>query len=431
MGVRGGVPVLLLAVVLLAGCGAGTPPTSGSRGELSGRTLEVMAVWADEEQAAFEAVLDEFERRTGARVNYTSAGDELPTVLQTRIAGGAPPDVAAVPQPGFVAELARTGALQPLPPATEAVIDEQYAPVWKELGTVDGTLYGFVFKAANKSTVWYDADALGPGFVPPADLDALTDLLRELSDTGGTPLSVGGADGWTLTDWFENVYLRSAGPSAYDALARHEIPWTDPSVREAVDLLAQVWRPEHIAGGTDGALLTEFADSVVDVFGERPAASIVYEGDFVARVIAESTPSVVGVDAEWFPFPQVDGASGVVSGGDTVVTLTADPVAAALVRFLASADAAMIWAGIGGFVSPNNHVAADAYPDETTREIAADLAGASVVRFDMSDLVPAAFGGTDGTGLWKGMQDLLADPSAADAVLAELEAQATAAYARG
>ena len=48
MGVRAGVPVLLVAVVLLAGCGGAAPPPGG----LSGRTLEVVAVWADEEQAA-------------------------------------------------------------------------------------------------------------------------------------------------------------------------------------------------------------------------------------------------------------------------------------------------------------------------------------------------------------------------------------------
>ncbi len=428
------VPVVLTAAAVLAGCGAGGDAAAPGAAvapdaDLSGQTVEVVAVWSDEEQTAFEAVLAEFETRTGADVTYTSAGDELPTVLQTRLAGGAPPDVAVVPQPGVVAELARAGSLQPLTPAVEAVIDQQYAPVWKSLGTVDGALYGVVFKAANKSTVWFDTAALGEGFTPPADAAALAELLRTRSDVGGTPLAIGGADGWTLTDWFENVYLRTAGPEMYDRLAAHEIPWTDPSVRTAIDELLTLWQPQFIAGGPAGALQTEFTDSVVTVFGESPTASIVYEGDFVAGVISESTPSVVGEDAGYFPFPSIRGASGVVSGGDTVVTLTPNPAAAALVEFLAGADAATIWAEIGGFISPNSEVSPDAYPDETTRSIATDLSGAETVRFDMSDLMPAAFGGTDGAGLWKGMQDILADPAAVDAVLADLEAQATAAYA--
>ncbi|MBC8093453.1 MAG: carbohydrate ABC transporter substrate-binding protein [Pseudonocardia sp.] len=430
---RTGVPATLALAMVLAGCGGGAgapaaPPAAGAS-DLSGQTVEVTAVWSDEEQTAFETVLAEFESRTGAEVSYTSAGDELPTVLQTRLAGGAPPDVAVIPQPGFVAELARAGSLQPLSAAAESVIDEQYAPVWKELGTVDGALYGLVFKAANKSTVWYDAQALGTGFTPPTDLAGLTELLRTQSDSGATPLSLGAADGWTLTDWFENVYLRTAGPESYDALAAHEIPWTDPTVRTALDQLAQVWQPQYVPGGAESALQTEFTDSVVNVFGDTPSASIVYEGDFVAGVISESTSSVVGEDADYFRFPDVDGASGVVSGGDTVVTLTPNPAAAALVEFLASADAATIWAEIGGFISPNGQVTPDAYPDETTRSIATDLASAETVRFDMSDLMPAAFGGTDGAGFWKGMQDVLADPSQTDAILADLEAQAVTAYA--
>ena len=54
-----------------------------------------------------------------------------------------------------------------------------------------------------------------------------------------------GADGWTLTDWFENVYLSQAGPENYDKLPKHEIPWTDPSVEEALnsqDFLGELMR---------------------------------------------------------------------------------------------------------------------------------------------------------------------------------------------
>src|SRR5690348_4160831 len=148
------------AVLVLAGCGA-PQPAPARPGPLSGQTIEVLAVWSDEEQAAFERVLDAFEERTGATVKYVSGGDEVPTVLATRLAGGSPPDIAGIAQPALVRTLARAGSLVPLDPGTESVIDAQFAPVWKELGTVDGTLYGFVFKAANKSTVWYDAAQLG------------------------------------------------------------------------------------------------------------------------------------------------------------------------------------------------------------------------------------------------------------------------------
>jgi alpha-glucoside transport system substrate-binding protein len=391
----------------------------------------VLAVWSDEEQAAFERVLDVFEQRTGATVTYVSGGDEAPTVLATRLAGGSPPDVAGIAQPALVRTLARAGSLVPLDPGTESVIDAQFAPVWKELGTVDGTLYGFVFKAANKSTIWYDAGQLGPGFVPPRTWDEFVETLRKLSDTGDTPLSVGGADGWTLTDWFENVYLQTAGGAMYDRLARHEIPWTDPSVRTALQTLGRVFRPEYLPGGISSALQTEFTESVVDVFGEEPQASIVFEADFVAGVIAESTSATVGVDARVFPFPRIGPVSSVVSGGDTLVALTDEPGTQALMQFLAGSEAASIWAAGGGFVSPNREVELGQYPDDSTRQIAEELVGAENLRFDMSDLMPSGFGATRGDGFWRAMQDYLADPAQIDAILAELEAEATAAYQRG
>jgi alpha-glucoside transport system substrate-binding protein len=426
------VPVAAAAVVL-AGCSPGAAPRTAPPGadiDLSGQTIEVAAVWANDEQTAFERVLRRFEDETGATVTYVSGGDELPTVLSTRLAGGDPPDVAVVSEPALVRAMAEDGALQPLDQATAAVIDDQFAPVWKQFGTVDGTLYGFVYKAANKSLVWYDADQLGPGFTPPADWDAFVDLLRARSDTGDTPLSVGGADGWVLTDWFENVYLQTAGPQMYDELAAHQIPWTDPSVRRALDTLGRALQPQYLPGGRSSALQTDYTDSVVDVFGEAPKASIVYEADFVAGAIAQYTRAKVGERARFFPFPgfRAGAASSVITGGDTVVALSAKPATAALVKYLASAEAASVWAEQGGFISPNRTVSLDDYPDDTTRRIAGELRDADTIRFDMSDLMPTSLGGTRGDGFWRAMQDYLADPTRADQILSHMETEAEAAY---
>ena len=425
MQVRLAAALVLAAALALSACGAGAPVGGGS---LSGQTVEMAGVWADKEEASFRKVLDAFERKTGVKVIYTSAGDELPTVLSTRLAGGSPPDVAAVPQPALMKSFAAAGSIQPLSKATQDIVEHQYSPVWKQLGSVDGKLYGFVFKAANKSTVWYDTRTVGPDFRPPATWSAFIDVLRSLSDTGTAPLSIGGADGWTLTDWFENVYLQSAGGTLYDQLAEHKIPWTDPSVRRAFDILRQAFQPQFIAGGTAGALQTEFNSSVVNVFGDNPKAAIVYEGDFVTGVIKQSTQATVGTTAKFFPFPALSPAPSVVSGGDTIVQMTSKPAAAALVEYLASSEAASIWAGDGGFISPNHDVAFGTYPDDTSRAIAQGLVSAANVRFDMSDLMPTALGGTKGDGFWKAMQDYLADPTKVDTILTDLEAKATIAY---
>jgi len=43
-----------------------------------------------------------------------------------------------------------------------------------------------------------------------------------------------------MTDIFENIYLRTAGPDMYDKLATHQIPWTDPSVKKALTAMKDI-----------------------------------------------------------------------------------------------------------------------------------------------------------------------------------------------
>jgi alpha-glucoside transport system substrate-binding protein len=63
----------------------------------------------------------------------------------------------------------------------------------------------------------------------------------------------------------------------------------------------------------------------------------------------------------------------------------------------------------------NRHRSPAAYPDPATRALAASLASAEVVRFDLSDLTPQAFGGGTQARMWRLLQDFLTnqgDPAA-------------------
>jgi alpha-glucoside transport system substrate-binding protein len=66
------------------------------------------------------------------------------------------------------------------------------------------------------------------------------------------------------------------------------------------------------------------------------------------------------------------------------------PAAEAFVEYLATPEAAEIWAKRGGFSSPNKNVDASVYPDEITRTTATRASRTRRrFRFDMSDLQPA------------------------------------------
>ncbi|NUO42948.1 MAG: carbohydrate ABC transporter substrate-binding protein [Streptomyces sp.] len=406
--------------------------TSVTLPKLDGQTLEVAAVWTGAEQENFTQVLKEFTERTGAKVKFVPTGNNTSTFLGAKIEGGQPPDVAFLPQVGVLKQFAEKKWLKPLGAEAKAQLDKNFSQGWRDLGAVDGQQYGVYAKAANKSLIWYNTaafDAAGITETPKTWKEFLT-TAQTLSDAGSPAVSIGGADGWTLTDWFENVYLSQAGPEKYDQLAQHKIKWTDPSVKQALTTLAQLWgKDELLAGGRKGALDTEFPKSVTQAFtGDTPAA-MVFEGDFVTANINADTKAKVGTDAKVFPFPAVGADSPVVSGGDVAVALKDGKGAQALLTFLASTDAAEIWAAQGGILSPNKEMDQSKYKDDVTRQIAKALIDAGDdFRFDMSDQAPAAFGGTQGTGEWKDLQDFLSNPSDVAGAQQKLEADAAKAY---
>ncbi len=417
--------VAVAALVGVAGCVAPDIARPGqSRVNLAGKTVEVAATWSGTEQENFQRVLNEFAKRTGAAVKYTSGGNDLPVLLNSRLAGGAPPDIAFVPQPGVVAELARRGVLKQITGDAEIAVRTNFSPAWQSLGTVDGRLYGVYFKVANKSVIWYRTDKFAEaGVRPPTTWDELKQVSRTLTDAGITPMVAAGGDGWVLTDWFENAYLRIGGAEAYDRLARHEIPWTDPTVVQTLQLLADYWRtPKFVQGGPKGAVQVTFTQSIADVFGEKAKTAMLFEGDFVASEINELNQDMVGHGANFFHWPAINGSDpAIVTAGDQAIAFKDTAEANALMAFLASPDAAKIMAEKGGFISANRSLDQSAYPDDTTRALAAAVVDTELLRFDLSDLTPQAFGGGSNAHLWVLLQNFLSENISAVDMARQLE----------
>ncbi|MCT2591311.1 ABC transporter substrate-binding protein [Streptomyces sp. N2-109] len=436
--------IAALALSFTAACGSDDSDDGGDKGakpakpavelpKLDGKKLQVAAVWTGPEEKNFRKVLEEFEKRTGAEVEFVPTGDNTATFLGTKIEGGAPPDVAFLPQVGVLHQFAEKKWLKPLGDSAKKELTKNFSQGWQDLGAHEDTQYGVYAKAANKSLMWYNTSAFETaGAAEPKTWKDFLAQAQLISDSGVEPVSVGGADGWTLTDWFENVYLSQAGPKKYDQLAKHEIKWTDPSVEKALTTLGELFgKDQLLAGGNEGALQTPFPESVTKTFSstDAPKAAVVFEGDFVGSSITNDTKAKIGTDAKVFPFPKVGAKSPVVTGGDAAVALKDGEGAQALLTFLASTDAAEIWAEQGGFVSPNKEMDSASYPDDVQREIAKALVGAGDdFRFDMSDQAPAAFGGTKGEGEWKALQDFLKNPKDVKGAQRALEAAAAKAF---
>jgi alpha-glucoside transport system substrate-binding protein len=423
---------LVGVLALAAGLGISKANASShSTSAVSGK-ISIVGVWTGAEQKSFQAVLKGFTAKyPNVKVSYKSTGDNTPTVLSTAVAGGNPPDLASVSQPGLVNDFVKKGALKNLDFA-KGVLAANYPADIANIGKVNGHIYGLLIKGANKSTVWYNvADFKNAGVKPPKTWGDFVKAINTIKASGATPLSIGGADGWTLTDLFENIYLRQAGKAKYNALSKHQIKWTDPSVVKALKTMGSILTSANMAGGTSGALQTDFPTSVSNVFAKSPKAAMVIEGDFVPGVLS-TNPLKPGSGYNVFPFPAIGNTAGYVEGGgDELMMFKDTPATRALVSYLATGAAQSIWAKRGGYTAPAKTVPASVYPDAITRTTATAVGHAKAFVFDLSDLQPASFGATVGQGEFKIFQDFLKNPSNASGIAKTLETAAAKAYKAG
>ncbi len=434
--VVGVITTLALVVAGLAGA------TTGHHAKASGVNAGVKGsvtfdgIWTAGEAKSFGAVISAFNKKyPNVKVNYKPVGNNLPTILATAIAGGHPPDMADIGQPGTLKQYGLQGKLKSIAYAN-GVLASNFGPSWRKLGQVNGTQYAVPFKAANKSLYWYNVLSFkNAGVTPPKTWAALTKAAGTLKASGTPAYSLCGASGWTLTDLFENIYLRTFGPAKYEALSAHKIKWTDASVKTALTEMGQiVGDSSNLAGGSSGALQTDFPTCVTDAFSTPSKGALVFEADFVGGAITSSTKAKPGTDFNAAVFPTITAgpnAGAVEIGGDLLVAFRDTPAIRAFVGFLATAPAAEAWAKLGGFGTGNSHVPASIYPDAITKATEAPLGTAKSVVFDMSDEQPPSFGATTGQGEWGLFQKFLQNPKDVAGIQSQLESAAAAAYKKG
>jgi alpha-glucoside transport system substrate-binding protein len=390
----------IAAVIIVAACGgSGSQSPGGSGGGgASGQTITVTSLWGGAEGDAFQKVLDEFKAKTGNTATYQAQRTDYATVLQSKITSGSPPDVAIMPGLGFLRQFARSGGIKKISDLgiDPASLEANYPPGILDPGKVDGQLFGIMVKFNSKSTFWYRPDKLtAAGASTPKSWDDLKSLITTLQGKGdATPLALGAKDSWTLTDWFEEVYLRQNGPDAYKKLFSPDGDWTDTTVKKAIDTMKEVLKDSNVPGGIKGALGVAFTDGIAQVFGTSPKASLYYEGGFVGGIATGQTNKAleIGKTIDWFSFPTFGGSGDTAAeiGGDEIAALTTKPGVKEFIQFMTGTDSGSTWAKQGTIISPIKGVDASNYPNELAKKEAAQVAGASAVVYDGSDTLPAA-----------------------------------------
>ena len=390
--------------------------------DLKGETLTIFGPWRGEDEALARSVLEYFQEATGANVRYSSSENyEQQIVIDTQ--AGSPPNIAILPQPGLIQDLASKNLLTPLDDGTANFVKENYGAgqSWVDLGTFkdkDGKagFYGFPFKADLKSLVWYVPENFEEaGYEVPKTWEDMQKLTDQIVADGGVPwcigLGSGGATGWPGTDWVEDIMLRTQSPETYDKWTTNAIPFNDPAVVNALTIFANIaTNDKYVDGGKAAVAATDFRDSPKGLFSVPPKCYMHRQASFVSSFFPEGTK--LGEDADFFYLPAFASKPELgtpVLGGGTLFTITKDSKAArAFIDFLKMPLAHEIWMAQSGFLTPLKTVNNAAYANDALKRQGEILTTATTFRFDGSDLMPGKIGAG---AFWTGMIDLVGGKS--------------------
>jgi len=284
-------------------------------------------------------------------------------------------------------------------------LEANIGAAWNAFGNVDGVQYAIPTKADLKSLVWYrPADFAANGYEVPGTWADLKALSQQMIDDGNVPWCVGiesgGATGWAFTDWVEDLTLRYEGADFYDEWVAHTIPFDTPEMNAIWTEILALWN-------TPGAVYAEGGTIASTFFGDNGRPLV--EGDcmmhrqasFFSAFFPDGTGfGPDGVDV--FYFPSVTGDRPVLGAGTLVAAFRDAPEVWAVMEYYASPEYADNrqrfqnlskggGAVLSGFLSPNLNADLGLYQplEQSFLDI---LFTAEVVRFDGSDLMPAAVG---------------------------------------
>jgi glucose/mannose transport system substrate-binding protein len=285
------------------------------------KKLEVFSWWTSGgEAAALDALFKVYkEHYPGVEItNATVAGgggSAARAVLQTRLAGGNPPD-SWQSHPGWelLGQYVEPGYCEPI---TDIYQSEGWDKVFPkglvDLMTKDGKTYAVLAGVHRGNNLWYNKKLLEKNGIKIGDklsFDEFFAACEKLKAAGVTPLGVGDTGIWASAQLFENTLLGVVGPQGWTDLFSGKMSWTDPKVKEAMKLYAKeldYQNADHSALSWDQAIKALQEGKVAfSSMGDWA------DGEFIKANLKE------GVDFGWVSHPGTDGSFIVVADGFTL-----------------------------------------------------------------------------------------------------------------
>jgi alpha-glucoside transport system substrate-binding protein len=398
-----------------------TPTSAPAMPATDTGTVFVMGAFRSEEETRFNAVIADFQKENPKIKVIYAGSSEFETLINVRAEAGDPPDIAAVPQPGLMKKFASEGKLAPLAPEVVALIDKNYSPAWKDLGTYDGKVYGVYHRVNAKGWIWYNKPAFEKaGYKVPTTWDELTALTTEMEKSGTAPWCIGiesgAATGWVGTDWLENIMLRTQPVDVYDKWVSHDLKFNSPEVKAAWELMGKVWLdPKMVYGGAATIAATEFKLSSAGLFANPPQCWLHMQGNFVTGFFPEAVQKDLDNQVGVFAMPPIDTSlpKALEVGGDQFIVFKDRPEVQKFMAFLATGSKSTAsWIKVGGALFPHKDQDVTLYPSKIDQALVKAILEAQAARFDASDLMISA----GNVAFWKGITDWVTGKSVDDAL---------------
>ncbi|MEE4120052.1 MAG: ABC transporter substrate-binding protein [Paracoccaceae bacterium] len=382
--------------------------------DFDGAEITISGPWIGDDLDLVTSVIDYFEAATGATVEY-SGSDSFESEIRRASQTGGLPNLAVIPQPGLLADLAAAGHVAPLGEETANWIRENYAAgqSWVDLATSSNeqaggeALNGFFYKVDVKSLVWYSPPIFDElGYEIPTTMEELVGLSEQAIADGFTPWCIGigseGATGWPATDWVEDIMLRTQPLETYDAWVANDIPFSSEPVVNAIELFGSFARNEEWTGMSPAEIVSnDFRNAPDGLFQFPPDCLMHKQASFIPTFFPEDA------DFDFFYFPpfESEDLGSPVLGAGTAWAITEDSDATrGFIEFLKTPIAHELWMAQSGFLTPHTGVNTDLYADDTLKGMGEILLSATSFRFDASDLMPSEIGAG---AFWTGMVEYM------------------------
>jgi alpha-glucoside transport system substrate-binding protein len=369
----------------------------------SGKTVTMFASIISPESDSLEKSWADFERCTGIKISYQGSNN-FESQLTVQVAGGNPPDIAFIPQPGLLQKMVKSGKVVKPPQAVVDNVDKYWNKAWKAYGTVNGTFYAAPMSANMKSMVWYSPKAFKTaGYTVPttwADLMTLSDKIAASGTMkpwcGG--IGSGTATGWPATDWLEEIVLGNQGGDVYDKWVNHDVKFSSPEITQAMTTLASWMKnPKYVNAGfgdVKSIATTTFQDAGKPILTGKCA--MLQQASFYGAQWPKGTK--IGADGDVMAFylpgsnPSIQ--TPVEGGGEFATAFASRPEVQAVQSYLSTPDWHSSRVKVAtGWVSANSGVDKALYTDPVDQLSAKYLTDPNATfRFDASDLMPAAVG---------------------------------------